>query len=98
MWPESSSVNAVNLEKKKSATIATAHVSVVIQLLCRSLFCVNKMMMMNSRDIEFFLGDYFFWRALFLDQMSIQQTYHRSGQLQQAFTLRLFPILCRPKL
>ena len=38
MWPESSSVNAVNLAKKNYH---------------------------SSRDIEFFLGDYFFWRALY---------------------------------
>jgi len=39
MWPESSSVNAVNLVKK---------------------------IFYNSRDIEFFLRDYFFWRALYI--------------------------------
>ena len=40
MWPESSSVNAVNLVKK---------------------------ILYNSRDIEFFLRDYFFWCALYTE-------------------------------
>ena len=37
----------------------------------------------NSRDIEFFLGDYFFWRALYIITASIHNKHDYIAKIAQ---------------